>query len=123
MTSENKNNLLSVKMSQSVINRYKPAQVKWHYEHGLVMQSIYAVGKKYGFTNFLAWLKIMYDTKVNEDGSISTYKKDEYNEERVYYYVQKMRTDDLDKYQPSTVTNDYPTLEQIISEDNNLKYI
>jgi len=83
MASINKNNLLSVKMSQSVINRYTPAQVKWHYEHGLVMQSIYAVGRKYGFTDFSAWLKTMYDTKINEDGSISTYKKDEYNLDQI----------------------------------------
>ena len=83
MTSTNKNNLLSVKMSRSVINRYTPEQVKWHYEHGLVMQSIYAVGKKYGITDFSSWLKTMYDTKINDDGSISTYKKDEYNLDQI----------------------------------------
>ena len=51
------------------------------------------------------------------------YQVDEFNEESVYNYVQKMRLEDIDKYQPNKTNNDYPSLEQIISEDNNLKYI
>ena len=51
------------------------------------------------------------------------YQVDQFNDESVYNYVQKMRLDDIDKYQPNKTTNDYPSLEQIISEDNNLKYI
>ncbi|MCR4939660.1 MAG: glycoside hydrolase family 88 protein [Treponemataceae bacterium] len=77
------NDLLSVKMSRSVINRYKPAQVKWHYEHGLVLQSIYAVGRKYDIIEFPAWVKIMYDTKINIDGTINTYKDEEYNLDQI----------------------------------------
>ena len=77
------NDLLSVKMSRSVINRYTPDKVKWHYEHGLVMQSIYAVGKKYGIIEFPAWVKVMYDTKVKIDGTILTYKNDEFNLDQI----------------------------------------
>ena len=43
----NKQEPISVMMARSVMNRYKPENVLWHYEHGLVLQSIYAVGKKY----------------------------------------------------------------------------
>lgn len=50
----------------------------WHYEHGLVLQSIYAVDKK-----FEPWIKSMYDTKINEDGSINTYKVGEYNLDQI----------------------------------------
>lgn len=77
------NDLLSVKMSRSVINRYTPDQVKWHYEHGLVLQSIYTVGRKYGIIEFPAWVKVMYDTKINIDGTIKTYKNDEYNLDQI----------------------------------------
>ncbi len=51
------------------------------------------------------------------------YSQDEFNDESVYHYVQKMRLDDIEKYQPNKTNSDYPSLEQIISEDENLKYI
>ena len=35
---------ISERMALSVIGRYAPQQVLWHYEHGLVLQSIYALG-------------------------------------------------------------------------------
>ncbi len=50
------------------------------------------------------------------------YQKDEYNEEFVYQYVNKMRIDDAEKYYP-TRKNDYISLEEIIKKDLNLKYI
>ena len=51
------------------------------------------------------------------------YSKDEYNDEFVYEYVTKMRLEDKEKYIPNRTNNDYPTLESIITEDTNLKYI
>lgn len=52
------------------------------------------------------------------------YPKDEYNDEFVYQYVNKMRIEDSSKYIPTkTLNNEYPTLEEIIKTDNNLKYI
>lgn len=51
------------------------------------------------------------------------YKKDEYNDEFVYQYVNKMRVEDSAKYIPKTTTNNYPSLEEIISTDEKLKYI
>lgn len=65
------------------MSRYAPEQVKWHYEHGLVLQSIYAVGEKYSIPEFAPWVKSMYDTKINPDGTINTYKKDEYNLDQI----------------------------------------
>lgn len=60
--------------------------------------------------------------KMYEDRN---YLKDEYNDESVYQYINKMRTDDIRKYIPNTNknNNDYPNLESIISSDKNLKYI
>lgn len=49
--------------------------------------------------------------------------KDEFNDEFVYQYVKKMRLEDKDKYLPNKKQTDYLTLEEIIREDENLKYI
>lgn len=49
--------------------------------------------------------------------------KDEYNDEFVYHYVKNMRLEDKDKYFPNVVQNDYPSLNEIINQDQNLKYI
>ena len=52
------------------------------------------------------------------------YSKDEYNDDFVYYYVNKMRLEETTNYLPSPNKNlDYPSLEQMINIDNNLKYI
>lgn len=52
------------------------------------------------------------------------YMMDEFNDETVYQYVKKMRTDDIRKYIPTgNKSIDYPKLETIISSDKNLKYI
>ncbi len=60
--------------------------------------------------------------KMYEDRN---YLKDEYNDESVYQYINKMRTDDIRKYIPNINknNNDYPNLESMISSDKNLKYI
>lgn len=49
--------------------------------------------------------------------------KDEYNDEFIYEYVKKMRLEDKDKYLPNKKQNDYLTLEELIEQDKNLKYI
>lgn len=74
---------IALAMSYSVKNRYSPSQMLWHYEHGLVLQSIYAVGKEFGVTEFAPWIQTMYDTKIQEDGSILTYKHDEFNLDQI----------------------------------------
>ncbi len=51
------------------------------------------------------------------------YLKDEYNDETVYEYVNKMRLEDKEKYYPVKKQNDYTLLEEIIKQDKNLKYI
>lgn len=50
------------------------------------------------------------------------YAKDEYPEETAYQYVSKMRTSELEKYIPKK-KNDYPSLKEIIEQDQKLKYI
>lgn len=51
------------------------------------------------------------------------YEKDSYNDESVYEYVKKMRLEDIGKYIPSKKNTDYQQLEEIIKQDDKLKYI
>lgn len=51
------------------------------------------------------------------------YRPDEFYDETLYQYVNKMRLDDLNKYIPKKKSLDYPTLDEIISKDKNLNYI
>lgn len=51
------------------------------------------------------------------------YLKDEFNDESVYEYVKKMRLEDKNRYIPNKKSDDYLTLEELISQDKNLKYI
>ena len=49
--------------------------------------------------------------------------QDEFNDEFVYQYVKKMRLEDKDKYFPNKKQTDYLSLEELIAQDKNLKYI
>lgn len=53
------------------------------------------------------------------------FNKDEFNDEFVYEYVSKMRVEDSSKYIPkqSNNINGYPSLDDIIKQDEKLKYI
>lgn len=51
------------------------------------------------------------------------YQKDEYNDEFIYNYVSKMRIEDHSKFVPQPKAGTYPTLKEIINNDNRLKYI
>ncbi|MDR2259190.1 MAG: glycoside hydrolase family 88 protein [Treponema sp.] len=73
---------LSERMALSVINRYTPDQVRWHYEHGLVLQSIFSLGEQTGNTDYCRWVKTMYDAKVSDSG-IAGYREDEYNLDQI----------------------------------------
>ncbi len=58
--------------------------------------------------------------KMYQDRNI---EKDQYNEDFVYQYVTKMRIVDNSKYLPEKKCLDYPSLQDIIKEDQRLKYI
>ncbi|GHT54991.1 glycoside hydrolase 105 family protein [Spirochaetia bacterium] len=87
-TAIDKSKPISERMALSVIKRYTPDQVKWHYEHGLVLQSIYALANIVNnagtdAAEYRRWVKSMYDTKIQDDGSITTYRGDEFNLDQI----------------------------------------
>jgi unsaturated rhamnogalacturonyl hydrolase len=58
--------------------------MRWHYEHGLVLQSIYAAapaGEK--GEEIRRRVRAMYDTKIGDDGSIASYRADEFNLDQI----------------------------------------
>jgi unsaturated rhamnogalacturonyl hydrolase len=75
---------LSLRMALSVMWRYAPKDMRWHYEHGLVLQSIYAAapaGEK--GEEIRRWVRAMYVTEIMDDGSIATYRNDEFNLDQI----------------------------------------
>lgn len=69
----------SERLALSVMKRYGPDQMKWNYDHGLVIQSVYTVGKVYGKQACRDWARWMYDSKIDGDGVIAAYKKEKFN--------------------------------------------
>lgn len=56
---------------------------KWEYTHGLIMTSMEKVYEATGEEKYLDFIKNFADFMVEEDGSIKTYKKSDYNIDRV----------------------------------------
>jgi unsaturated rhamnogalacturonyl hydrolase len=71
------------RMALSVMRRYTRDEVKWHYEHGLVLQSVWIAGGAAREPSFRAWVKAMYDTMIDGDGRILSYRDDEYNLDQI----------------------------------------
>jgi unsaturated rhamnogalacturonyl hydrolase len=88
-TIEKRNKPVFERMARSLMKRYTPEQVLWHYEHGLALQSVWAAGDALHDDHalhdsaFHAWVKAMYDTKIDADGRILTYKVDEFNLDQI----------------------------------------
>jgi len=59
------------------MNRYGPEEMQWHYEHGLVLQSIFLLGQRTGQEKFCRYVKTMYDSKISPEGEILSYSEDE----------------------------------------------
>jgi unsaturated rhamnogalacturonyl hydrolase len=74
---------ISARMALSVMNRYSPDQMLWHYEHGLVIQAVDEAGKANGRPEWLDWAKKKYDSKILGDGSVDSYRKDEFNLDQI----------------------------------------
>jgi unsaturated rhamnogalacturonyl hydrolase len=74
---------VSERMARSVMKRYKPEQVQWHYEHGLALQSIFLKGQRRAREDLCSYVKSMYDTKITASGDILTYRADEFNLDQI----------------------------------------
>ncbi|MDR3119437.1 MAG: glycoside hydrolase family 88 protein [Mediterranea sp.] len=75
------------------------SQLKWDYCHGLELQAMLDVYDTYGGEHIAGYAVAYADTMVRDDGSILTYKPDEYNIDRLnpgkYLFRIYDRTKDL----------------------------
>src|SRR5512135_1534374 len=75
--------LWSSLMAEAAIARYTPAAAKWHYEHGLLLKAIEQVWHATGQIKYWHFIKDTLDPFVAADGSIRTYRPDEYNLDQI----------------------------------------
>ena len=74
---------VSQRIAESVTRFYTQPQMLWHYEHGLVLQSIFQLGVKTGQVKLCDYVKSMYDTKITPDGEILSYREGEFNLDQI----------------------------------------
>ncbi len=81
---------MSVRMTDSDMIRNPKAWMidfvktpKWNYTPGLVCSAIQQVWKKTGDEKYYSYIKTFADEMINEDGTIKTYKPQEYNIDKV----------------------------------------
>lgn len=80
----------SVQMANSIMSqntdslRVKPgARARWDYESGLFLKAIEQVHERTGEGQYFWYIKKIMDQYINEDGSINTYKKSDYNSDNL----------------------------------------
>ena len=78
-TSSRKINTWSVRMVESTLQRYTLSDASWNYDHGLQVIAIQKVGEAAGESRYLHFVSDWIDHFVQPDGSIRTYRMDEYN--------------------------------------------
>ena len=74
---------MSLRMAYSVMRWFGPSQMQWHYEHGLVLQSIFLLGLKTGREDLCSYVKSMYDTVISPKGRILTYRGSDFNLDQI----------------------------------------
>ena len=73
----------SVRMADSAIARYPLSMAQWHYEHGFLLKSIEQVWLKTGQARYWRFVQDVMDAFVEPNGSIRTYRVEEYNLDHV----------------------------------------
>ena len=74
---------VSRRVAESAMSRYGPALMRWHYEHGLFLQSVFLLGQRTGRDDYCDYVKSLYDTLITPDGEILTYRESEFNLDQV----------------------------------------
>jgi unsaturated rhamnogalacturonyl hydrolase len=73
----------SVRMAESMLRRFVPEAVQWHYEHGLLLLAMLRVGQKTDDAALRTHVRHVVDLLVMPDGTIRTYKVTEYNLDQI----------------------------------------
>lgn len=73
----------SVKMADSVVRRHSPLSDRWCYEYGVVLKALEQVWLKTGRRKYYDYIRQNVDRFVDHEGSIQTYRLDEYNLDQI----------------------------------------
>lgn len=71
--------LLTLQISSSMAARYTPENAKWNYVNGLGLECILRSALALSRQDYIDYVIRMFDLFLHEDGSISTYREDEYS--------------------------------------------
>jgi unsaturated rhamnogalacturonyl hydrolase len=82
-TSVQKLNTWSVRMVESTLQRYTLNDAHWHYEHGLQVMAIQKAAEATGEARYMRFVSDWIDHFVQADGTIRTYRVNEYNIDQV----------------------------------------
>jgi len=70
-------------MADSVLARHPSLSSRWHYEPGVVLLALYRVWSETGDARYYDYVKENVDHFVGPDGSIRTYRLEEYNLDQI----------------------------------------
>jgi len=73
----------SVRMVESTLQRYTLKDALWHYEHGLQVMAIQQSAQATGEARYRSFVFDWIDRFVQADGSIRSYRMDEYNLDQI----------------------------------------
>ncbi|MEW5870187.1 MAG: glycoside hydrolase family 88 protein [Chloroflexota bacterium] len=73
----------SVRMADSFISRHPQLAENWRYEAGVVLKGIELIWRQTGETRYWDYLRSNMDYFVQPDGSIRTYRLEEYNLDQI----------------------------------------
>lgn len=76
-------NSWATRMADSVLASYPQARWKWHYEHGLVVKAIQAVGAVGGEERYTRFARQWVDHFVTPQGGIRTYRPADFNLDQI----------------------------------------
>lgn len=72
------------RLAVSMLAVYPPHKMRWHYEDGLFLMALVCLGRALDDEGvLLRKVKEHYDTLVYADGTIATYRKDEFNLDQI----------------------------------------
>ena len=88
----------SVRMADAVMQRRPLVRERWDYETGTVLRGIEEVWREVGDDRYLGYIQANVDAYVQPDGSIRTYKQEDYNLDNIntgaLLFVLDAETDD-----------------------------
>ena len=76
-------NAWSVRMADSLVRRHPALSNRWHYEPGVALLALRQVWLRTGDQQYYDYIKSNVDEFVGSDGSILTYRLEEYNLDQI----------------------------------------